>query len=212
MDPVESGHAPDVHDPDYIAFVAGRILDHVREVPELAALSEPVTFESTPHGIVMMTAPDAPHGDILDDLRTFLTGLPRHGTTAWALRENISVEVGASERTPDLVVFDPSRRVLVRGGRAMSTTGILLLAEVTSNSTRREDLDREDPAAKPRQYAAGGIPLYLVVDRRKAEVLLFRDATNGVYPEPAVFRVGEPVWLPKPFSAAWPTEFMKDLL
>lgn len=212
MDPAESELAPDVHDPDYIAFVAGRILDHVREVPELAALAEPVTFESTPHGIVMRTAPDAAHGDILDNLRSFLTSVPRDGAAEWGLRENTSVEFGASERTPDLVVFDPARRVLVRAGKAMSPAGILMLVEVTSNSTRREDLDRDDPAAKPRQYAASGIPLYLVVDRRRAEVLLFGDAIHGTYPAPTVFHVGEPVWLPKPFSAAWPTEFMKDLL
>jgi Uma2 family endonuclease len=212
MEPAEPTPVPGTHDPDYIAFVATRILDHIREVPELAVLSEPVTFEATPHGIVMMTAPDAPRGDILDNLRTLLTPLKAGTSDGLALRENTAVEVGASERTPDLVVFDPKCRVLVRDGRAMTPAGILLLVEVTSNSTRREDIDRDDPEAKRRQYAAGGIPLYLVVDRRKAEVLLFSDPVHGVYGEPTVYAVGEPVWLPRPFSVSWPTEFMKELL
>jgi Uma2 family endonuclease len=207
----------DIHSPEYVAAVAARILAHVDEIPELTAAKATLKFEATPQGLLMQAAPDADHGRLLLRLRSRLNrGLGNRSSDQAEdgyieVLENIGVQLGASERVPDLVVVDWPRHVDVREGKVLTPAGILMVAEVTS-ARRDQDLNAADPTAKPRQYAAAGIPLYLVVDRKDAQVVLFAKPEYGEYPEPVVHPVGESVWLPKPFGFRLDTEFMKSLM
>ncbi|WP_436788523.1 Uma2 family endonuclease [Yinghuangia sp. YIM S10712] len=222
MDPQESTASDiplpdDVHSPDYIAAYSTRILAHIEQFPELTAPAEFLTLEATPHGLLMQAAPDLDHGRLLLRLRQRLerglgdraAGLSDSGYVE--VLENIGLSLGASERVPDLTVVNWNEHVDVRSGKAITAQGVLLLVEVTS-SDRRDDLDQLDATAKPRQYAAAGVPVYLAVDRRKGAVLVFSDPESGTYPEPAVYEIGEKIWLPKPMSFHLETDFMKAFL
>src|SRR5215469_2304318 len=103
-------------------------------------------------------------------------------------------------RRPDVVVYrcidDPVQR--------LTAHETVLAAEITSPTTEREDL-----VDKKAQYAAAGIPIYLVVlldeEYEIAEIREFHlDAGAGVYRLHAIHRsvldLGEPVWLKLPIA------------
>ncbi|NUU20793.1 MAG: Uma2 family endonuclease [Streptomycetaceae bacterium] len=207
----------DIHSPDFIAAVATRILAHIERIPEFAAVAKIVDCEATPRGLLMQASPDNDRSRLLLRLRRRLEqGLGDRaadgvGDGEVEILGSVRISMGASERVPDLTVVDWGEHVDVRGGKAITPSGVMLLVEVTTTD-RHEDLDRVDPTAKPRQYAAAGVPLYLVVDRLMGRVLLFANAVAGTYPEPAVYEFGEPVWLPKPLGFTLDTTFIRTLV
>lgn len=75
--------------------------------------------------------------------------------------------------------------------------GVLLVAEVVSPSSRRRDREQ-----KPRAYAQGGVPLYLLIDRFASPpaVTLFSEPGEDGYGKRQVAAAGEPLRLPKPFG------------
>jgi Uma2 family endonuclease len=79
------------------------------------------------------------------------------------------------------------------------TTGVLLVFEVTSGNPTK---DRD---AKRRGYAAGLIPCYLLIDRSRAEAVLFTDPVDGDYAALTKVPFGKPLDLPAPFSFALDT-------
>jgi Uma2 family endonuclease len=80
--------------------------------------------------------------------------------------------------------------------------GVLLAAEVVSPSSRRRDRE-----VKPRAYAQGGIPLYLLIDRfaRPPTVTLFSKPGADGYGKREVAAAGQALRLPKPFGVALDT-------
>jgi Uma2 family endonuclease len=80
--------------------------------------------------------------------------------------------------------------------------GVLLAAEVVSPSSRRRDRD-----VKPRAYAQGEIPLYLLIDRfaKPPTVTLYSQPGADGYGKRHVAGAGEPLRLPKPFGIALDT-------
>ncbi|MFJ8439544.1 Uma2 family endonuclease [Kitasatospora griseola] len=76
----------------------------------------------------------------------------------------------------------------------MRPQGLLMVVEVTSNNPTR---DRE---AKRRGYAAAEIPLYLLVDRQRREVVLYGHPEEGDYTATHIVPVGDPLPLPEPFG------------
>ncbi|WAZ22980.1 Uma2 family endonuclease [Streptomyces cinnabarinus] len=103
---------------------------------------------------------------------------------------------GASQTgnvVPDLVVapegsFDDEKQW-------HETLSVLLVAEVTSPGTA--DRDREK---KIRGYARAGVPVYLLIDREEAEVVVYSDPSGDEYGKSHKFKVGLPVPLPAPFG------------
>jgi Uma2 family endonuclease len=72
--------------------------------------------------------------------------------------------------------------------------GVLMVLEVTSS---RPGKDREQ---KRLGYAAAGIPLYLVVDRQRDQVVLHSEPRHGDYTVVATVALGDPLRLPQPFD------------
>ncbi|WP_345677310.1 Uma2 family endonuclease [Yinghuangia aomiensis] len=202
-----STHVPgsDVYKTEMFA----RILRHLDEHPEL---TDDVRFESTPTGIVAKSPADAAHGRVINGLRRqLLEAVSRFPSGELDVSNDAGFIVGGQRKIPDLFVIDYTRLADEANGYVQDVSGVLLFVEVTSPATRRTDLGIGDPG-KPGAYAAAGVPLYLVVDRAKARVLLFSQPTERVYPEPTEYEIGEAVWLPSPFSCTIDTEFMKNLL
>ncbi|PJN23399.1 Uma2 family endonuclease [Kitasatospora sp. CB02891] len=76
----------------------------------------------------------------------------------------------------------------------MEPQDLLMVVEVTSSNPGR---DRE---AKRLGYAAAEIPLYLLVDRQRREVVLYSHPEKGDYSGTHIVPAGDPLPLPKPFG------------
>lgn len=72
--------------------------------------------------------------------------------------------------------------------------GIVMVVEATSS---RPETDRE---VKRLGYAAAGVPLYLLIDRSKKEVVLFSEPRDGDYRAHIQVPFGSPLELPAPLS------------
>ncbi len=77
--------------------------------------------------------------------------------------------------------------------------GVLMVLEVTS---RRPGKDREE---KRRGYAAAGIPLYLLLDRKEGRAVLHSDPEEDEYRSVTTVKIGDPLDLPAPFAFALDT-------
>ncbi|MBO1418303.1 Uma2 family endonuclease [Streptomyces sp. FH025] len=91
------------------------------------------------------------------------------------------------------------RGAMIKCGSWSVPDGVLMVAEVTSS---RPDKDR---VTKRKGYAAAGIPLYLLVDREKDQVVLHSDPRGDDYLATVVVPIGSPLDLPEPFGFALDT-------
>jgi Uma2 family endonuclease len=80
--------------------------------------------------------------------------------------------------------------------------GVLLVAEVVSPSSRRRDR-----MAKPRAYAQGRLPLYLLIDQLAdpATVTLFSDPAESFYQTCSAAAADQALRLPEPFGVSLDT-------
>lgn len=72
--------------------------------------------------------------------------------------------------------------------------GVAMVTEVTGTDPEA------DRGTRPRCYARGGIPLYLLVDREASALTLFSDPERGEYRERCTRPLGRPLPLPAPFD------------
>ena len=108
------------------------------------------------------------------------------------------IPVTRERLTPDLAIV-PSQAPGF-GEYELLAPGVLLVAEVVSPYSRREDRD-----IKPQAYACGGIPLYLLIDKLAdppMATLLRQPGEHGYGKREAA---GEALRLPKPFGIALDT-------
>lgn len=96
---------------------------------------------------------------------------------------------------PDLMVAPKGAPQF--GDDELLAPGVLLAAEVVSWGSRRRDRE-----VKPRAYAQGGVPLYLMIDRfaDPAAVTLFSEPDEHGYRRRQVATAGKPLQLPEPFG------------
>ncbi|MEU4583334.1 Uma2 family endonuclease [Kitasatospora aureofaciens] len=84
---------------------------------------------------------------------------------------------------------------------------VLMVAEVTSFDS---DTDRRDRVEKPRAYAETGIPVYLLIDRDSAEVLVHSRPDGVRYETVQTLPFGKTVRLPEPVGISLDTEPLKN--
>ncbi|CAM5693548.1 Uma2 family endonuclease [Streptomyces aurantiogriseus] len=60
----------------------------------------------------------------------------------------------------------------------------------------------DDLGLKVDCYAQANIPVYLIVDRKRDEVLLYQDPADGKYPDPQRFQRGQSVSVPESVGVA----------
>jgi len=95
---------------------------------------------------------------------------------------------------PDLTVVSPEYFYTDPQERWRQTKGIELVVEITSSNPSN---DRD---AKRRGYAAASIPLYLLVDRKDKQTILFSKPQRGDYRVREPRPISEPIPLPAPFD------------
>jgi Uma2 family endonuclease len=79
-----------------------------------------------------------------------------------------------------------------------------MVVEITSTNHTSDTID------KPLAYAAAGVPIYLIGDRKRREVVLLSEPKNGEYRTRAVYRPGELFPLPESMGAK--VELETDIL
>lgn len=111
---------------------------------------------------------------------------------------SLPVASGTGYVIPDLVVapkgsFDDQQEW-------HDTDAVLLVAEVTSVSTAGRDR-----VQKIRGYARAGIPVYLLIDRKAGEAVVFYEPEGDDYTVKATHKLGTQVLLPAPLGFALDT-------
>ncbi|NUR00176.1 MAG: Uma2 family endonuclease [Streptomyces sp.] len=117
--------------------------------------------------IVMMAAPDVVHNDIVEAV---LDQFPRRD---WRRLQTQAVAIlqETSEPLPDLVLVE--RGVGPREGQLMPSKVISMVVEVVSKTSVERDY-----VVKRSIYAAGGLPVYLIIDPIMGQCVLLTEPTG----------------------------------
>ncbi len=136
--------------------------------------------------------------------RALIPVLDEHRWEGWAGNVDVCIEGSRDPVEPDFVLApaDCPRW----GNRELLSSGLIMVAEVVSTSSVRRD--RED---KPPLYAAGGVPIYLLIDTvaEPPSVTVYSDIRDGVYRTTATVPVGTPLRLPAPIDFELNTSIFK---
>jgi Uma2 family endonuclease len=135
------------------------------------------------------------HSGAIDELIEALTDVKRaHG---WRFHTNLTVHIAATRERliPDLMVAPKDAPGF--GDNELLGHGVLLVAEVVSPHSRSWDR-----VAKPRAYAQGRVPLYLLIDQLAdpATVTVFSDPVEISYRSCSAADADQPLRLPEPFG------------
>ncbi|MFD8756642.1 Uma2 family endonuclease [Kitasatospora sp. NPDC059577] len=106
---------------------------------------------------------------------------------------------------PDGTLADAD--AFVGRGDWATTEDVLMVTEVTSFDS---DTDRRERVEKPRAYAEAGIPVYLLIDRDSAEVVVHSQPDGVRYESVRTLPFGRTVRLPDPVGISLDTEPLKN--
>ena len=112
----------------------------------------------------------------------------------WRASGNTGVITPLGNFIPDLTVARKEFFRRTPNEHWLQPDGIALVGEITSTNAL---IDRE---TKRRGYAQAQIPLYLLIDRKAKETVLFSDPKKDDYGTTSRRPIDEPVPLPEPFS------------
>jgi Uma2 family endonuclease len=96
---------------------------------------------------------------------------------------------------PDLAVVEEGYRDHLVAYRCYEPSVFRMVVEITSTNWR-DDVDR-----KPGYYAAAGVPVYVIGDRKHREVVVLTDPRGGEYRTRAFYKPGESFVLPESIGA-----------
>jgi Uma2 family endonuclease len=84
---------------------------------------------------------------------------------------------------------------------------VLMTVEVTSTKPAN------DRSGKPEGYAAAGIPVYLLIDRERDELVVYSQPERGRYRQRfTTSGLGEELRLPDPVGVVLPTGELKEFM
>lgn len=165
---------------------------------DLAAVADHLTppegyrVEIIEGNLVVSPTPVGPHIKIASRLQYALRGLlPRDLEIAQTA--TLFIPATGERYVPDLVVLPDV--LLDERIWKFPATEALLTAEITSPSNA--DTDR---VKKPRGYALGDVPSYLLIDTEHDQWTLFEEPENGVYRRQTQVNTGTKLALPYPFT------------
>jgi Uma2 family endonuclease len=147
-------------------------------------------------GIVLVPPPAPRHNSNIYKIeRQLIPRLPDD----WELHQGTGVAIPSSLRlrAPDLVVV-PDASIPEERGAPLSADDIPLVVEIASKGNADDDR-----GAKKHDYAAAGIPLYLLVDAydpRGPRITLYSAPRGTDYADSHAVEWGEPIELPEPFE------------
>jgi Uma2 family endonuclease len=149
--------------------------------------------------LVVSPAGSVPHSAAVSALIFQLVDLARKND--WVIHTFLTAHIPATRERliPDIMIAPKDAPPFSES--ELLAPGVLLAAEVVSPSSRRRDR-----TVKPRAYAQGGVPLYLLIDRfaKPPAVTLFsqpgeRRGEHG-YRQQQAAGAGQSLRLPEPFG------------
>lgn len=105
---------------------------------------------------------------------------------------------------PDFSIVEEDFRDALVQKNCYAPNVFRLVLEVTSSNWS------DDLGPKVESYAEAGVPVYVVVDRKHDEVLLYQDPVAGAYPKPTRYKRGQ--FLDVPESVGVTPELSVDTL
>lgn len=150
--------------------------------------------------VVVSPTASRPHSRVVQRLVRALS--ERIDAEGWEWHGNLTLHVAATRErlNPDLMIARSDSPQF--SNEELYGHGALLVAEVTSPSTRGRDR-----VAKQRAYAQAGVPLYLIADALTdpAAVTLLSDPHDAAYRSCDQVNAGKPLRLPEPFGISLDT-------
>ena len=148
----------------------------------------------------IVVSPSARHSSTIDRLIDSLFYVKRRNK--WEFRTNLTVHIAATRERliPDLMIAPKDAPGF--GDNELLGHGVLFVAEVVSPHSKSWEW-----VAKPRAYAQGRVPLYLLIDQLAdpATVTVFSDPAENGYLSCQAATAGQPLRLPGPFGIALDT-------
>ncbi|MEU9119536.1 Uma2 family endonuclease [Streptomyces sp. NPDC048506] len=147
---------------------------------------EGVKVELLRGNIVMMAGPDVVHNDIVEAV---VDQFPRK---KWRRlqTQDVALPQESSEPQPDLVLVE--RGTGAESGRLMPPEVIRMVVEVVSKTSVDHDY-----VIKRSIYAAGKLPIYLIIDPIVAHCVLLAEPTgvgeSADYRSQSIYKFGDPV-------------------
>jgi len=169
-----------------------------------AAAPEPIRLEFVNGRLEVKPVPDGDHGEIVmwvlerclaqrPELRLY----PEQGLITEAFGQGRSRPDGA---------LAPKGYFKGRGEWS-DAAGVLMVVEVTSSQPEN------DRNAKPFGYASAGIPVCLLIDRRRGELVVHSNPSGGRYADTHHTQgLGERLVLPEPVGIVLETGELKELM
>jgi Uma2 family endonuclease len=151
-----------------------------------------IRFEVYAGWIVVSGTPRIPHNAAVYELTSLLFHISRE--RGWRQLQTVGV-INRYTREyciPDLVV---APRDAPEFNHALCGPGVLLVAEVTSEGTVKNDR-----GAKVTFYGGAGVPAYLLIDCELNEVVLQTRPHNEGYRDTVTVAIGKELELPEPFG------------
>jgi Uma2 family endonuclease len=156
---------------------------------------EGVRIELIAGELIMSPSGSVSHSRTISELIDQVMDLVRHRN--WELHTMLTAHIAQTRERliPDLMVA--ARDAPEFSEWELVSSGVLLVAEVVSASSRRRDRE-----AKWRAYAQGRIPLYLLIDRfaDPPTVTIFSEPGDDGYRSRTSAGAGQPLRLPEPFD------------
>jgi Uma2 family endonuclease len=161
---------------------------------------EGVRIELIAGELIMSPSGSVSHSRTISELIDQMMDVVRHRN--WQMHTMLTAHIAQTRERliPDLMIA--TRDAPEFSEWELVSSGVLLVAEVVSASSRRRDRQ-----AKWRAYAQGQVPLYLLIDRfaDPPAVTLFSQPAPGGYQATKAATAGQPLRLPEPFGIALDT-------
>jgi Uma2 family endonuclease len=144
--------------------------------------------------IVVSPSPSRRHSNVIIELIDVFAEVKKRD---WQRHTGLTIHITSTRERliPDFLVTTKDAPGF--GDDEILSTGVLLVAEVVSPSSRRNDRE-----VKHRIYAQSRIPLYLLIDKfaDPPAVTIFSEPSDGGYLRRTSARAGRPLRLPEPFG------------
>jgi Uma2 family endonuclease len=177
------------------AAVAGDWLSELERVWEELEPPPGARAELIDGEIVVSPSGSVRHSTAISALIFQLVDVSR--TKGWIIHTNLTTHIRATRERliPDLMIAPEDAPQFCHN--ELLAAGVLLAAEVVSPWSQRRDRE-----VKPRAYAHGGVPLYLLVDHLATSpaVTLYGRPGQDRYGERQSVAAGQPLQLPQPFG------------
>lgn len=149
-------------------------------------------------GVLVVTPPpDGPHGE---SLATTMIPLLEAGLHTGRTRviQGVGLRLTSSDEdyaVPDLSVITADYRDHEAEYNCFAPLVFRLVLEITANTWRTDLYTKRD------LYAAAGIPVYVIGDRRHDEVVVYTDPQDGAYRTRSAYKRGQHFTLPESVGA-----------